>query len=104
MESPIGDSPPALIAAGTELVLRHGAHRRTMPLEAFFLAYGRQDRQRTQHPEVGRCHRIAQHLLARRGIARGPAQEAAVDQAVQVRRIGHAHRLAAQPFAAVDRE
>jgi xanthine dehydrogenase small subunit len=43
--SPIGDSPPALIAAGAELVLRRGAERRTMPLEAYFLAYGRQDRQ-----------------------------------------------------------
>jgi xanthine dehydrogenase small subunit len=43
--SPIGDSPPMLIAAGAELVLRRGDVRRSMPLEAFFLAYGRQDRQ-----------------------------------------------------------
>ena len=42
--SPIGDSPPMLIAAGAELVLRRGDQRRSMPLEAFFLAYGRQDR------------------------------------------------------------
>ena len=42
--SPIGDSPPALIAAGAELVLRRGEQRRSMPLEAFFLAYGKQDR------------------------------------------------------------
>ncbi len=42
--SPIGDSPPMLIAAGAELVLRRGDRRRSMPLEAFFLAYGRQDR------------------------------------------------------------
>ena len=43
--SPIGDSPPALIAAGATLVLRRGIERRTMPLEDFFLAYGKQDRQ-----------------------------------------------------------
>jgi xanthine dehydrogenase small subunit len=42
--SPIGDGPPALIALDARLVLRKGATRRTMPLEDFFLAYGRQDR------------------------------------------------------------
>jgi xanthine dehydrogenase small subunit len=42
--SPIGDGPPALIALGARLVLRKGAARRTMELEDFFLAYGRQDR------------------------------------------------------------
>jgi xanthine dehydrogenase small subunit len=43
--SPIGDSAPMLIAAGATLVLRRGAQRRTLPLEAFFIDYGRQDRQ-----------------------------------------------------------
>ncbi|OYX70544.1 MAG: xanthine dehydrogenase small subunit [Caulobacter sp. 32-67-35] len=42
--SPIGDMPPALIAAGATLVLNRGGERRQMPLEAFFLDYGRQDR------------------------------------------------------------
>jgi xanthine dehydrogenase small subunit len=42
--SPIGDMPPALIALGAMLVLRRGAERREMPLEAYFLGYGRQDR------------------------------------------------------------
>jgi xanthine dehydrogenase small subunit len=42
--SPIGDTPPALIAAGATLHLRHGDGRRSLPLEAFFLTYGRQDR------------------------------------------------------------
>lgn len=42
--SPIGDGPPALIALGAELTLRSSAGRRTMPLEAYFLDYGRQDR------------------------------------------------------------
>jgi xanthine dehydrogenase small subunit len=42
--SPIGDSPPALIALGATLHLRRGDARREMPLEHFFLAYGKQDR------------------------------------------------------------
>jgi xanthine dehydrogenase small subunit len=42
--SPIGDSPPLLIAAGATLVLRRGDERREAPLEDFFLAYGKQDR------------------------------------------------------------
>ncbi len=42
--SPIGDGSPALIALGAILHLRRGAERRAMPLEDFFLDYGRQDR------------------------------------------------------------
>lgn len=42
--SPIGDSPPPLIALGARLALRRGAERREMPLEDYFLAYGKQDR------------------------------------------------------------
>src|SRR5262249_45222099 len=43
--SPIGDGPPALIALGAELTLRSAKGRRTMPLEDYFLDYGKQDRQ-----------------------------------------------------------
>jgi xanthine dehydrogenase small subunit len=43
--SPIGDSPPALIALGATLHLRRGDARRDMPLEDFFLDYRKQDRQ-----------------------------------------------------------
>ncbi|WP_156679791.1 xanthine dehydrogenase small subunit [Sphingomonas profundi] len=42
--SPIGDMPPALIALGATLTLRHGDARRTMPLEDYFIGYGVQDR------------------------------------------------------------
>ncbi len=42
--SPIGDTPPALIALGATVTLRKGAAQRTLPLEDFFIAYGRQDR------------------------------------------------------------
>lgn len=42
--SPIGDNAPILIALGATLSLRHGGERREMPVESFYLAYGRQDR------------------------------------------------------------
>jgi xanthine dehydrogenase small subunit len=42
--SPIGDGPPALIALGARLHLRHGEVRREIPLEDFFLDYRKQDR------------------------------------------------------------
>ena len=43
--SPIGDTPPPLIALGATVTLRRGGERRTVPLEEFFIAYGKQDRQ-----------------------------------------------------------
>jgi xanthine dehydrogenase small subunit len=42
--SPIGDTPPPLIALGAQLTLRSHSGRRTMPLEDYFLTYGKQDR------------------------------------------------------------
>jgi xanthine dehydrogenase small subunit len=42
--SPIGDTPPPFIALGAELTLRKGDKRRTLPLEKFFIEYGKQDR------------------------------------------------------------
>jgi xanthine dehydrogenase small subunit len=42
--SPIGDTPPPLIALGATLTLRKGKSRRTIPLEEFFIDYGKQDR------------------------------------------------------------
>jgi xanthine dehydrogenase small subunit len=55
--SPIGDTPPALIAAGALLVLRHGAEpggaeQRIIPLEDFFLEYRRQDRRKGEFVEA----------------------------------------------------
>lgn len=37
--SPIGDSMPALIALGTQVVLQHGTTQRALPLEDLYLAY-----------------------------------------------------------------
>jgi xanthine dehydrogenase small subunit len=42
--SPIGDMPPMLIALGATLRLRHGNDERAIPLEDFFLDYGKQSR------------------------------------------------------------
>ena len=50
--SPIGDMPPALIAAGATLVLRRGEAIRQMPLEDYFLAYGKQDRRSGEFVEA----------------------------------------------------
>ncbi|MUO80165.1 xanthine dehydrogenase small subunit [Agrobacterium vitis] len=43
--SPIGDTPPALIALGATVTLRSASGTRTLLLEDFFIEYGRQDRQ-----------------------------------------------------------
>ncbi len=43
--SPIGDSPPPLIALDAHVILRKGSDRREVKLREFFIAYGKQDRQ-----------------------------------------------------------
>lgn len=69
--SPIGDSPPALIALGAELHLRQGNETRRMPLEEFFLDYGRQDRRPGEfveavsiprQPDRLRCYKLSKRL------------------------------------------
>ncbi|MGF9563619.1 xanthine dehydrogenase small subunit [Neorhizobium sp. JUb45] len=42
--SPIGDTPPPLIALGASVTLRSVEGSRRLPLEDFFIAYGKQDR------------------------------------------------------------
>ena len=69
--SPIGDGPPALIALGATLHLRRGDVRRSMPLEAFFLAYRQQDRQPGEfveamtiprHAAALRCYKLSKRF------------------------------------------
>jgi xanthine dehydrogenase small subunit len=43
--SPIGDLAPMLIAMNARIELRRGEHIRELPLESFFLEYGKQDRE-----------------------------------------------------------
>ncbi|WP_439522309.1 xanthine dehydrogenase small subunit [Marivita sp.] len=50
--SPIGDNPPALIALAATLHLRAGDHRREMPIEEFFVTYGKQDRAKGEFVEA----------------------------------------------------
>jgi xanthine dehydrogenase small subunit len=57
--SPIGDTPPALIALASTLTLQRGAQTRTLPLEDFFLAYGKQDRQRGEFVRSVRVPKLA---------------------------------------------
>jgi len=42
--SPIGDTPPALIALAATVELRKGRNVRTLPIEEFFIDYGKQAR------------------------------------------------------------
>ncbi len=50
--SPIGDSPPALIALNARLALRRGSERREIALEDFFIEYGKQDRRPDEFVEA----------------------------------------------------
>ncbi|MCM2563653.1 xanthine dehydrogenase small subunit [Lutimaribacter sp. EGI FJ00015] len=69
--SPIGDNPPALIALGARLHLRHGDTRRDIALEDFFIDYGKQDRSKGEFVEavtlpadapVFRCYKISKRF------------------------------------------
>jgi xanthine dehydrogenase small subunit len=71
--SPIGDMPPALIALGAEIDLRKGGTTRRLPLENFFLAYGKQDRAageivaeisipKIKRGEAFRCYKITKRF------------------------------------------
>lgn len=70
--SPIGDTPPPLIALGASVTLRKGSVRRTLLLEQFFIAYSKQDRQpgefvetiRVPLPEPGAL--FAVHKISKR--------------------------------------
>lgn len=69
--SPIGDNPPALIALGATLHLRHGGTRRAIPIEDFFIDYGKQDRKTGEFVEAVtlpksapalRCYKISKRF------------------------------------------
>ncbi|MBO9448987.1 xanthine dehydrogenase small subunit [Tropicibacter sp. R16_0] len=69
--SPIGDNPPALIALGATLHLRKGDTRRDMPLEDFFIDYGKQDRQPGEfveavsfprQPDTLKCYKLSKRF------------------------------------------
>lgn len=57
--SPIGDSMPVLIALGSRLVLHGPDGRREMPLEDYYLDYGKQDRHPGEFVESLRIPKLA---------------------------------------------
>lgn len=50
--SPIGDTPPALIALNSSIILRKGAQRRKVLLQDYFIEYGKQDRSKSEFVEA----------------------------------------------------
>jgi xanthine dehydrogenase small subunit len=69
--SPIGDGPPALIALGATLHLRKGNARREMPIEHFFVDYGKQDRRDGEfveyvtipkQPDTLKCYKLSKRF------------------------------------------
>jgi xanthine dehydrogenase small subunit len=71
--SPIGDSMPALMAVGTEVVLRKGSRRRSLPLEAFYVDYQVKDLEPGEFVErisvplptgntVARCYKVSKRF------------------------------------------
>ena len=70
--SPIGDTPPLLIALGAEIELVRAGRLRRMALEDFFLGYGRQDRARDEIltritvPKPGPTHAVRAFKIAKR--------------------------------------
>jgi xanthine dehydrogenase small subunit len=59
--SPIGDLAPALIALEGRVVLRKGDETRVLPLEDFFIAYGKQDRKPGEFVLAVEAPRLAPH-------------------------------------------
>ena len=92
--SPIGDMPPALIALGATLALQQGDRTRNMPLENYFIDYGKQDRRPGEFVRLVRVPKfcaggtlpLLQDLQALR------LRHFRRDGRVQVARRRHAHR------------
>ncbi|MHB0954505.1 MAG: xanthine dehydrogenase small subunit [Allorhizobium sp.] len=70
--SPIGDMPPALIALGSTVKLRSASGARMLPLEEFFIDYGKQDRragefvERIHVPRPTQDNRFAVYKISKR--------------------------------------
>ena len=69
--SPIGDTPPALIALGAVVTMRKGDDRRDLPIDDFFVDYGKQDREPGEflesifipaQPDTLRCHKLSKRF------------------------------------------
>ncbi len=71
--SPIGDTPPALIALGATMELRRGTRARVIPVEDFYIDYGKQNRAsgefvtgllvpHLREDQVFRCYKITKRF------------------------------------------
>ncbi|MCX5514826.1 xanthine dehydrogenase small subunit [Kaistia algarum] len=71
--SPIGDTPPALIALGATMELRKGERSRVLPVEDFYIEYGKQNRAsgefvtglmipRLKADQVFRCYKVTKRF------------------------------------------
>jgi len=71
--SPIGDTPPVLIALDATLELRKGKEERSMRIESFFIDYGKQDRERGElvtgivipklaRNQIFRCYKVSKRF------------------------------------------
>lgn len=70
--SPIGDTPPPLIALGASVILRNGDERREVKLEDYFIAYGKQDLAKSEFiesiviPKLGAGEYFAVYKVSKR--------------------------------------
>lgn len=71
--SPIGDTPPALIALEATIELRKGKDVRNLPVENFFIDYGKQDREagefvsglivpKLAENQIFRCYKVSKRF------------------------------------------
>ncbi|KKJ78564.1 FAD-binding molybdopterin dehydrogenase [Kiloniella litopenaei] len=63
--SPIGDSPPLLIALNARLTLQKGTQSREIDLENFFIDYGKQDRKEGEFVSKIRVPKLAENEVFR---------------------------------------
>lgn len=70
--SPIGDMSPCLLALNAEVTLNKGGKRRQVPLKDFFVAYGKQDRQKEEFlenlilPRLGKAEHLYAYKISKR--------------------------------------
>jgi xanthine dehydrogenase small subunit len=71
--SPIGDTPPVLIALETTIEMRQGKEVRSLPIEEYFVDYGKQDRKpgefvagflvpRLAKNQIFRCYKVSKRF------------------------------------------
>lgn len=98
--SPIGDTPPVLIALGARLILRQGDDVRDMPLEDFFVGYGEQDRTPSEFvaaikiPKLGKGAMLKAYKISKRfdqdiSAVLGAFQVVVADGKIEIARIAY---------------